>query len=347
MRVLVVDDDWITAQMLASAVETFGYEATVAENGEEAFEYIRTGDFRLVVTDWEMPGMSGIDLCRKIRSRPTGGYVYVIVLTSLSGVENVVRGLEAGADDYLTKPFQPEELSVRLKVGERILSLESRDMMIFALAKLAESRDEETGAHLERMREYCRILAEELSTRPEYRDIVDGEYVAQLYLTSPLHDIGKVGVPDRILLKPGRLTPEEFEVMKQHTILGGETLDAVAQNHPEATFLQMARDIALSHHERLDGSGYPYGLRGEDIPLCGRIAALADVYDALTSKRVYKDAFGHETARDILIGDSGTHFDPDIVDAFLCREERFLEAKRQYQNDESETTLAAPLLATV
>lgn len=347
MRVLVADDDWIAAQMLASAVEAFGYDVTVAENGDEAYEQIRTGEFRLVVTDWEMPGMSGIDLCRKIRSRTSGGYVYIIVLTSLAGVENVVRGLEAGADDYLTKPFQPEELCVRLKVGERILSLESRDMTIFALAKLAESRDAETGAHLERMREYCRIVGEELSTRPKFRDIVDGEYVAQLYLTSPLHDIGKVGIPDRILLKPGKLTKEEFDVMKQHTLLGGQTLDAVAANHPEATFLQMARDIALTHHERMDGTGYPYGLRGEEIPLCGRIAALADVYDALTSKRVYKDEFEHSTARKILIEDSGTHFDPEIVDAFLCREQNFLQVRRQYENVETDSVVMSPVLATV
>ncbi|MBX3439525.1 MAG: response regulator, partial [Planctomycetaceae bacterium] len=341
--------DWITAQMLASAVEAFGYQVTVAENGDQAYEYIRTGEFRLVVTDWEMPGLTGIDLCRKVRSRSTGGYVYIIVLTSLSGVKNIVRGLEAGADDYLTKPFQPEELCVRLKVGERVLSLESRDMMIFALAKLAESRDAETGEHLERMREYCRIVGEELSTRPKYRDVVDGEYVAQLYLTSPLHDIGKVGIPDRILLKPGKLTPEEFEIMKQHTILGGQTLDAVAANHPEATFLQMARDIALTHHERMDGRGYPHGLKGDEIPLCGRIAALADVYDALTSKRVYKDEFDHTTARDILIKDSGTHFDPEVVDAFLCREEQFLQVKQRFRNPEPclEQATETPLLVTV
>lgn len=347
MRVLVADDDYITAQMLAGAVEAFGYDVTVAENGREAYEHIRTGEFRLVVTDWEMPGMTGIDLCRKIRSRKSGAYVYVIVLTSLSGVENIVRGLEAGADDYLTKPFQPEELCVRLKVGERVLSLESRDMMIFALAKLAESRDAETGEHLERMREYCRVIGEELATRPHYRDVVDGEYVAQLYLTSPLHDIGKVGIPDRILLKPGKLTDEEFEIMKQHTILGGQTLDAVAANHPEAAFLQMARDIALTHHEKYDGTGYPNGLRGEEIPLCGRIAALADVYDALTSKRVYKDPLDHAAARRILLQDSGTHFDPEIVDAFLCREQSFRRIKDQYQNPDPATTVAGPLLATV
>jgi putative two-component system response regulator len=347
MRILVVDDDWITSQMLASAIESFGYRVTVAEDGEQAYAHIRTGNYRLVVTDWEMPGMSGIELCRKIRSRSFGSYVYVIVLTSHAGVDNVVRGLAAGADDYLTKPFQPEELSMRLKVGERVLSLESRDMMIFALAKLAESRDAETGAHLERMREYCRIVGEELSTRDDFCDVVDGEYVGQLYLTSPLHDIGKVGIPDHILLKPGKLTADEFEIMKQHTVIGGRTLDAVAENHPEAGYLQMARDIALTHHERFDGTGYPHGLCGEEIPLCGRIAALADVYDALTSKRIYKDAFDHAAAREILIKDSGTHFDPDVVDAFLCREASFVEISRRYRSAELAKDVSSPLLATV
>lgn len=331
MRVLVVEDDWITGQMLTHALESLGYSVTVADDGEEAYRRIRTGEFRLVVTDWEMPGMSGLELCRRIRSRSSGGYVYVILLTSYTGVENIVRGLDAGADDYLTKPFKADELAMRLRVGERILSLESRDMTIFALAKLAESRDSETGEHLERMREYCRILADELSIHPKYSEMVDGEYVAQMYLTSPLHDIGKVGIPDSILLKPGKLTAKEFEIMKEHTLIGGRTLESVAEQHPEAGYLRMARDIALTHHERIDGGGYPYGLHGDSIPLCGRIAALADVYDALTSKRVYKDAYDHEFAKEYILDQRNKHFDSDIVDAFLSREDDFLSVSLKFQ----------------
>ena len=310
MHILIADDDCITTDMLTNSLEEFGYQVTVAGDGFEAFEMIRTGQFRLVISDWEMPGMSGVELCREIRKRPASGYIYVILLTSYSGLDNIVEALDAGADDFLTKPFQPAELHVRLRAGERVLGLESRDLTIFALAKLAESRDIETGAHLERMREYCRVLAEDLSTHPTFSSDVDGDYVRLLYMTCPLHDIGKVGVPDSVLLKPGRLTPAEYEIMKQHTIIGGATLESLAEAHPEARFLTMARDIAMTHHEHFDGGGYPHGLVGTEIPLCGRITALADVYDALTTRRVYKPEYSHDVARDLILEARGTQFDP-------------------------------------
>jgi len=334
VHVLVVEDDELSAEILENALREFGYEVTYAGNGREALELIRTGRYRLMVSDWEMPEMTGVELCRQIRERHTIGYVYVILLTSHGGTQKIVEGLSAGADDFVTKPFQPEELRVRLRAGERVLSLESRDLTIFALAKLAESRDPETGAHLERIREYCRIIAEQLSTRQEFRDRVDGEYVQLIRLTSPLHDIGKVGIPDRVLLKPGRLTEQEFEIMKRHTVIGGDTLDAAARAHGAAPFLRMARDIAWSHHERFDGSGYPRGLAGEAIPLCGRIVALADVYDALTTRRVYKPAYSHETARSIILDGNGTHFDPALVDIFLACEALFVEVQQRLSSGE-------------
>jgi putative two-component system response regulator len=345
MRVLVVDDDAVTCDILVEDLRQFGYDVTAATNGREAFELVRTGQFHLIVSDWQMPEMSGLDLCREIRKRQWSGYIYVILLTSRTGADNVVCGLNAGADDFLSKPFHPQELRMRLRTGERILSLESRDLMIFALAKLAESRDKDTGAHLERMREYSRILAEELSTWPKYGELIDGDYVQLIYLTSPLHDIGKVGVPDAVLLKPGRLTPEEFDVMKQHTLLGGETLKAVAQSRPDAQFLTMAQDIALSHHEHFNGKGYPYGLHGEQIPISGRIVALADVYDALRSKRVYKQAFDHQTARQTIVDVRGKHFDPDVVDAFLNRESEFIAVAQQF-NDQAPNTSNPTAVAT-
>jgi putative two-component system response regulator len=327
MHVLVVDDDPTSLDILAEHLVHFGYEVTLASNGQEAFDLIRTGRFRIVISDWQMPGMNGLDLCREVRKRGAYGYVYFILLTCNSGVENLVAGFRAGADDFLTKPFQPQELWMRIRTGERVLALEGRDLVIFAMAKLTESRDNETGAHLERMREYSRILAEELSIWPKYRQEVDGDYVQLLYLTCPLHDIGKVAIPDAVLLKPGKLTAEEFEVMKQHTVFGSDTLSSVAHARPEAEFLTMARDIALTHHERYDGHGYPLGLTGEEIPLCGRIVALADVYDALTSKRVYKPAYAHATARSIILDGVGTQFDPDMVEAFQRREQQFIAVR--------------------
>ena len=331
MRVLVVEDDCVSAEILKSSLEQFGYEVTTADNGREAFELIRTGRYRLVVSDWEMPEVTGVELCRQIRERQWSSYIYVILVTSYNSVDNVVEGLDAGADDFLTKPFQPEELRVRLRTGERILSLESRDVVIFALATLAESRDPETGAHLERIREYCRILGEELSQVEKFRRVVDGEYVQLLYLTSPLHDIGKVGIPDRVLLKPGRFTAEEFEIMKQHPTIGGNTLEAAAKAHPEAQYLTMAREIALTHHERFDGKGYPSGLKGEEIPLCGRITAVADVYDALTSRRVYKSKYSHQRTREMILEGRGTQFDPDVLDAFLRHEEEFIAVGQRFE----------------
>ncbi len=324
MRVLVVDDDPIAVKLLARTLTRAGYDVAAASDGLQAMEHMASGDIRMVVSDWLMPGMSGVELCRQIRRNPNSGYVYFILVTTRSGTQNIVEGLEAGADDFVSKPFDPTELCMRLRTGERILSLDSREITIFALAKLADSRDRETGEHLERMREYSRVLARHLATLDKYRDIIDGEFISAIYRTSPLHDIGKVGIPDRILCKPGRLTAEEFDVMKTHTTIGADTLDAALRQHPEARFLQLARDIALTHHERYDGTGYPHGLAGEQIPLCGRIVALADVYDALTSERVYKPAYTHEEARAIIVEERGRHFDPDLVDAFIAHQGYFL-----------------------
>jgi putative two-component system response regulator len=332
MRVLVVDDDPLALQSTARQVAELGYQATTAANGREAFDLIRTGRFRLVVCDWQLPKMTGLELCREIRKRKWCGYVYFILLAAETGIEDVICASDAGVDDLMEKPLNQHELRMRLKTGERVLGLESRDLMIFAMAKLTESRDNDTGAHLERMREYSRLLADDLAHSPEFCQTIDGEFVQLLYLTCPLHDIGKVAIPDSILLKPGKLSPEEFELMKRHTLYGSETLEMVVQARPEAEFLLMAQQIALTHHERWDGTGYPHGLAGDEIPLCGRIVALADVYDALTSKRVYKQAFSHETARSIILEGRGSHFDPRIVDAFLRREMDFIAVRQQYSD---------------
>lgn len=347
---LLVDDDPVGLGLLQDVLQEMGFQVETATDGEEALERIRHGDFRIVLSDWQMPEMSGIELCRRVRRRQLGAYVYFILLTSMDRNEGLISGLQAGADDFISKPFDPQELQVRLRVAERIVSLESRDLILFSLAKLAEARDQETGAHLERMREYAKLLAEHLATTPRYCDAIDGDYVRTIYLTSPLHDIGKVGIPDSILLKPGRLTADEFEIMKQHTLIGAQTLDAAMQAQPSAEYLRFARDIICSHHEKFNGAGYPYGLAGTDIPLCGRLVAVADVYDALTTKRVYKDAFSHEKARSIILGGKGTDFDPDVVDAFLAQESKIIRVREQLDDsvpfDPSISQMASALPAS-
>ncbi len=204
---------------------------------------------------------------------------------------------------------------------------DARIATILGLAKLAEYRDSDTGAHLERIREYSKILAEELAKTPKYEGYITKEYIDDLYNSSILHDIGKVGIPDSILLKPGRLTPDEFEIVKQHSKLGGDAIRAIETKIKGKSFLTLGKEIAYYHHERWDGKGYPEGLKGEEIPLSARIVALADVYDALTSKRTYKEAFSHERAKEIITSERGSHFDPDIVDAFIKREKEFREIR--------------------
>jgi cyclic di-GMP phosphodiesterase len=334
MHALVVDDDPVAVELLRDMLVDAGHAVRCASNGKEALEQLSAGACQIVITDWQMPELSGIELCRAIRagSYPgaSGGYVYIVLLTSHDSLAERVEGLSAGADDFISKPFEPEELLARIRAAERIVSLETRDVAIFAMAKLAESRDNETGAHLERVMNYSRVLAQQLLANGKYTDEIDADYVRLIYSTSPLHDIGKVGIPDSVLLKPGRLSDREFEIMKTHTTLGAETLDAAVRRFPGTPFLKMARDIAATHHERHDGTGYPAGLKGDEIPLCGRIVALADVYDALTSKRVYKAAFAHDIAKGIITRDAGTHFCQELVDAFLAAESAFLAIRERF-----------------
>ncbi len=341
MNIVIAEDDPIALELLRESLLADGHQVETAGNGEEALALIERGQARVLISDWEMPRLTGPELCRKVRAASLSRYVFIIMLTGRNGRSDLVEGLRAGADDFLTKPFDPLELSVRLGVAERITSLETRDLMIFGMAKLAESRDRDTGSHLERVRLYCHILAEHLASQERFAKPpfnVDREFVRLIFATSPLHDIGKVGIPDAILLKSDRLAPAEFEVMKSHTLIGAQTLNAALKEFPEAKFLSMARDIALSHHEKWDGSGYPHGLSGSAIPLAARIVAVADVYDALRSARVYKDSQTHAKARETIVAGSGRHFDPDVVGAFLATEERF-EGIAKRLADAAEETL--------
>ncbi|TAJ82028.1 MAG: HD domain-containing protein [Gallionellaceae bacterium] len=239
------------------------------------------------------------------------------------------------AEIVLRRQIEEYNLHLEQRVKKQVgIITQAQTETIFALSKLAESRDPETGAHLERIREYCKLLASALSKHSQYSRTVNNDYIENLYIASPLHDIGKVSIPDHILLKPGRHTDEEFAIMKTHAVRGAETLRAVHQNNGNNSFVQIGIEIAESHHEKWDGSGYPYGLKGNAIPLSGRILALVDVYDALRSKRCYKESFSHEKSRAIIQEGEGKHFDPDIVSCFLEIENDFDATWKNLSDDE-------------
>lgn len=370
--ILIVDDSHTIRMLLENILNIEGYETFSAANGKEALDNLTgfsTGSGckpDLILMDIEMPVMDGYRALKEIRDRKEYDSIPIIMVTAVSDKDVIKNVLSLGANDYIAKPFESQELLARIgahirtkglieereelynalekynmtleqKVEERTKEIEdTQDATIIGLAKLAEYRDPETGAHLERIRNYCRLIAHELGTREKYKGIINRKYIKLIFKSSPLHDIGKVGIPDHILLKPGKLTTEEFDIMKQHPVIGG---DAIAEAEKKlkwqkATFLSIGKEIAYCHHEKLDGTGYPYRLKGEEIPLSARIMALVDVYDALTSKRVYKEAWTHEAARELIIKDSGRHFDPDVVDAFLKVEDEFIKIKEQYHSVE-------------
>jgi putative two-component system response regulator len=343
LNILIVGDDEIILDVLEALLEIDGHEVRRASNGCEAVERLCDGGSTLVISDWVMPEMDGIELVKYIRSHYASNYIYTILLTSNGESGRAIDALSAGADDFMFKPFDPVELKLRVRTAERILSTETMHLAIFALANLAEARSPETGQHLERIRDYSRALAAHIVIRPDFVGRLSADYAETIYLTSPLHDIGKVGLPDCVLLKPGRLNSMEFDLMKTHSEIGGQTLSAALEQSPNIEYLRMARDIALYHHEHYDGKGYPTGRSGRAIPLCARIVALADVYDALTSQRVYKPTWTHEVARSTILGESGTHFDPIVIEAFIAVEEQFALIRERFSSviGESHQPLAA------
>ncbi len=325
MRILVVEDDIVNRAKLAKLIEKLGHEPVVAKDGVEGWQQWKSERTRVVLTDWMMPGMDGVDLCRKIRESEGSQYTYIIMITSKESTEDLVMSMDSGADDFIIKPFIKEELAVRIRAGVRIIDFETRDLVIFAMARLAESRDLETGNHLDRIRHYSKTLAKTLADKYDLDSEVDNLFIENIFLTSPLHDIGKIGIPDHVLLKSERLDSAEFEIMKQHTLIGYETLSEALKKQPKAEYLQMSAEIALSHHERFDGTGYPNGLKGDQIPIAARIVAIADVYDALVTRRRYKAAYTQDVARSIIIQEKGSHFDPRLVESYLKSEDAFVE----------------------
>ncbi len=325
-----------------------------AASGREALQQAAEQKPDLVLLDIVMPGMDGYEVCRQLKSESQLKDIPVVFLSALSETMDKVKAFNEGGVDYIAKPFAFEEVQARVQthlkihylqqdlerhnkdlaqlVEEKVKEIsDSQIATIFAIAHLAETRDNETGAHLERTRDYCRMLAAWLGGHPRDRDTITEDYVRRIYETSPLHDIGKVGVPDAVLLKPGKLTAAEFEEVKKHTTIGAETLKQVEIRYPGNKFIAMGEEIARSHHEKWDGSGYPDGLAGESIPLSARIMALVDVYDALRSRRPYKEAFTHEKSRHIIVGDKGKHFDPLVVEAFLALENKFTSTHHEME----------------
>ncbi len=331
LPILVVDDDEQQRLLLQMLLEREGYQVFRAADGKDALEIFEVNpEIRLVITDLEMPRMNGFELVRAIRKHQIR-YAYIIVLTSVGDKQSLLKALSEGADDFLTKPAMEEELHLRIANGMRLLRQQSQDELILALAKLAEYRSDETGCHLERVQLYTKILAMDLADNcPELNiTYIMAEEIAKV---SPLHDIGKVAIPDYILHKPGKLTEEEFEIMKRHAMLGGSILEEIYLK-TQSPYLQLAYEIAAYHHEKYDGTGYPSQLSGDDIPLGARIMALADVYDALASKRCYKSDMSHGVARDIIVKESGGHFDPKVVDAFLRQEDVWLTVHDKFQDN--------------
>jgi PAS domain S-box-containing protein len=245
------------------------------------------------------------------------------------------KGLPTGYRGVLRDRTEKKKMEMDLLESYRKVH-EARTATILGLAKLAEYRDEGTGTHLERIREYARILTVQLAKNPKFRGFIDQQYIDDIYQSSILHDIGKVGTPDALLLKPGELTEEEFEIIKRHTLMGGNAIRAIESQIEGKSFLAMGREIAYNHHEKWDGSGYPKGLKGEAIPLSARIIALADVYDALTTKRFYKEAYSHDKARDMIFALKGKHFDPDMVNAFTTVAEKFNQVRKEKLKEEAD-----------
>lgn len=360
--ILVVDDDENNRDLLSRRLEREGHDVVLAENGMKALENMRTQAVDLVMLDIMMPGMDGYAVLEHMKDDPKLVHLPVVMVSAITEMESVAHCIERGADDYLPKPVNPvllrarvnsclekrrmhdQEVSLKVqledyshnleeKVREQVEEISSAQRAtIFATSKLAESKDPETGAHLDRMREYCKLLSIEMSLNAKFADILDQEFIDTIYAASPLHDIGKVGVPDDILLKRSKLDDDEWVVMKAHTTIGSDTLRAVDTRHKGNNFIRMGIEIAESHHEKWDGSGYPNNISGEDIPLSARMLALADVYDALTSERCYKNAFTHEKSKQIILEGDGSHFDPDVVKAFLAIEEKFIEIKNMFKD---------------
>jgi putative two-component system response regulator len=369
--VLVVDDTPDNLSLISNLLKD-AYKVKVAINGEKALR-IAAGDGQpdLILLDIMMPGMDGYEVCSRLKADAATRDIPVIFVTAKAAEEDERVGLELGAVDYITKPISPAILRARVKaqlalkaaadflrdkndfleqqVAKRTREISAiQDVTILAMASLAETRDSDTGNHILRTQNYVKALAERLRGHSRFAAFLSDYNIQMLFKSAPLHDIGKVGIPDRILLKPGKLTPDEFEIMKTHTTLGRNAIEHAERSlGTNVEFLTMAKEIALSHQEKWDGSGYPQGLAGETIPISARLMAVADVYDALISRRVYKDPVPHEKAVEIIRAGRGSHFDPDIVDAFIEIGADFQAIARRFVDSDEDLRKKAEYAARV
>jgi len=342
-RILVVDDVVENVDILVEALKG-DYKMVAALDGEKALKLAHApSPPDLILLDIMMPGMDGYEVCRQLKADQDTSAIPIVFLTSLNEERSEAKGLQLGAVDYITKPFNPDLVRTRVRnhialkrhqdhleelVENRTAQLEQANNMlrtasldtIYRLSIAAEYRDQDTGSHILRMSHYTAAIARKLG--------LDGDLVESIMYAVPMHDIGKIGIPDRILLKPGKLTPEEFGVMKRHTTIGVTIL-----SNSEAEFIRLAETIALNHHEKWDGSGYPNGLKGTEIPMVGRISAVSDVFDALTTKRPYKEAFPVDRSLDIMRDGRGSHFSPEAIDAFFDVEDEILSIRDSFPNE--------------
>jgi putative two-component system response regulator len=352
--ILVVDDSPENLTVLSELLQPT-YRVRAATSGERALRIAASSPWPdLILLDVMMPGMDGYEVFARLRADPLTRDIPVIFVTAMDSTEAEIRGLDVGAVDYIAKPIVPQILLARVHtqlelkqardwLKDQNAYLESelarrmsenlvvQDVSIHALAHLAEIRDPETGNHLRRTQGYVRTLGQNLREHPRFREFLTERTIDQLAKSAPLHDIGKVGIPDHILLKPGKLTPEEWDIMKTHAKLGSDAIEQAERDADRPVeFLVIAKDIARYHHEKWDGSGYPDGLAGDAIPIAARLMALADVFDALISPRVYKPPMPYEEAMDIILAGRGSHFDPDVTDTFLSRFAEFCEIADRY-----------------
>ena len=338
-NILIVDDNPENLHLLANALLSEGYLVRAAPNGEMAITMAMNETPDLVIMDINMPDMDGYQACDRLKAEPTLKSVPIIFLSAMQDTDAKVLAFNHGGVDYATKPFIFEELLARVSTHIELHQLqqdlelrnESLNQTIFsqqqeisaaqlstivALAKLAESRDDDTGLHIDRVGSFSRRLAQAAQNHSNRNAELNDHYVEMIYHASALHDIGKVGIADAILQKPGKLNSDEFDIMKTHPTIGFLTLESIVKSYPNNQMVGMGSDIAKSHHEKWNGTGYPEGLSGEAIPLSARIVAIADVYDALRSKRPYKTPFSHQQAVDIILEGRGVHFDPELIMLF-------------------------------